>query len=305
MTGDLNVYAGPGITYPFIGNASEGTTVQVTGRDKSGSWWQISWANGEKMGWVESNFVEIPVEVASLPNLPQLIVAPPATFTPTPTYTVTPIPPTRTPTNTPLPTGSPTAPANAARILVSNTDGYHVLDNQAMAGRDPTSAAFGPNGRELAATEGAKLYTIGVDGSNGYVWEEEDETLRPVEGIVWSPNGQLIAFVADRKQNCNPCRRVGIVLRAAQGSQPLYLEPPAGYNIGLPRWTQDGRLLATIYQDNPASGTVYIYDASGRGQPAAGSYLLSSSVEGQKWSPWLPGKSWQVDASRPTSYYSD
>ena len=106
--------------------------------------------------------------------------------------------------------------------------------------------------------------------------------------------------MADRKQNCNPCRRVGIVIRAAPGSEPLYLEPSAGYNIGLPRWPQDGRLLAAIYQNNPDSGTVYIYDASGRGQPASGSYLLSSSLEGQKWSPWLPGKRWRVEAGHPT-----
>lgn len=72
-----------------------------------------------------------------------------------------------------------------------------------------------------------------------------------------------------------------------------------------PRWVQDGRLLVTIYKDDPANGTVYIYDAQGRGQIAQGTYVLSSSQDGQRLSPWLPGKTWTVDPSRPTSYYRD
>ena len=37
-------------------------------------------------------------------------------------------------------------------------------------------------------------------------------------------------------------------------------------------------LLTTIRQDNPDNGAVCVYDASGRGQPASGSYLLSSNA---------------------------
>lgn len=73
----------------------------------------------------------------------------------------------------------------------------------------------------------------------------------------------------------------------------------------LPRWTQDGQLLVTIHQGDLETGTVYIYDAGGRGQVAGGTFLLSSSAEGQQWSPWLSGKSWTVDPNRPTSYYDD
>lgn len=307
IIGDLNVFGGPGTNYPFVASISKGLAVQVIGRDVTGNWWHISWPGGE--GWVEAPFVN----VEATPNLPLIAAAPPPTFTPTPTnthtptLTPTPVPPTPTITRTPLPTGSPTAAANASRNLVSNTLGYQVLDNQAMAFNDPTSAAFSPNGGMIAATEGIKLYTIRTDGTDPFIWVEEDGDQRPVESIVWSPNGALIAFVADRKRDCSPpaCGRVGIIVTSDPGKEPIYLNPPAGHGIRLPRWTQDGRLLVTIHQSDLDTGTVYVYDAGGRGQVAQGNYLLSSSVEGQKWSPWLPGKNWTVDPSRPTSYYTD
>jgi serine/threonine protein kinase len=301
LSGNLPVYSGPGTEYDPVGNVNEGTVVQVTGSDRSKNWWHISWSGGS--GWVNANFVE----VEEPPNLPTIIPSPPPPFTPTPTETSTPIPPTPTVTRTPLPTGSPTPGPNVPRELIRNTPGYQVLDNQAMAHLDPTSAAFSPNGTYIAATEGIKLYTIGRDGNDPHIWEEEDETLRPVEGIVWSPNGTLIAFVADLKQNCLPpaCGRVGIIVRADPGREPIYLNPPEGYGMRFPRWVQDGRLLVTIYKDDPANGTVYIYDAAGRGQKAEGTYVLSSSFEGQRWFPWQPGKTWTVGQGGPTGYYKD
>lgn len=180
-----------------------------------------------------------------------------------------------------------------------------MLDKQVMAHLSPSSAAFAPNGRTIAATEGIKLYTfdINADGGSFRIWMEEDSDIRPVEGIVWSPNGQLIAFVVDRKQGCLQCRRVGVIVRAS--GSIFYLDPPEGKNLGLPRWTLDGRLLVTIYQDDPASGTAYVFNANGQGQVASGSYILSSSLEGQKWWPWLPGKSWRVGEGAANSYYSD
>ena len=33
---------------PCVGNVGEGTLVQVTGQDKSGSWWQIAWSHGSR-----------------------------------------------------------------------------------------------------------------------------------------------------------------------------------------------------------------------------------------------------------------
>ena len=77
------------------------------------------------------------------------------------------------------------------------------------------SQSFSPSGHELAITEGIKLYTVARDGTYGHIWVEENETVRPVEGAVWSPDGKYITFMADRKQNCSPCRVVGLVRRLA------------------------------------------------------------------------------------------
>jgi hypothetical protein len=146
---------------------------------------------------------------------------------------------------------------------------------------------------------------MAVDASSHYIWLEEDENIRPVEGIVWSPEGRYFAFVADRKKDCFPaCRRVGIAIRSTQTL--FFLEPPAGQSMGLPRWTQAGRLLVTIYRDDPANGTTYIYETTGQGQPVGpGSYELSSNYTGQMWFPWLPGRTWPADPSQPHRYYDD
>lgn len=173
---------------------------------------------------------------------------------------------------------------------------------QSLAGRPPTSASFAPDRSDIAATEGAKLYLFD-DGGNLTILVEEDNIIRPVERVIWSPTGQYIAFVADYKQNCNPCRVIGIVNRVTGAVK--YLEPPDGKAIDLPRWTQDERLLVTAHDGNPARGVVYVYDVFGTRQIASGKYELSSSLEGQRWFPWKPGKSWEVGQGPPSGYFDE
>jgi hypothetical protein len=184
---------------------------------------------------------------------------------------------------------------------VYDTPGYRALAPQLA--HPPLSASFSPSGYEIAVIEGIKLYTVSQDASYGHIWMEEDETIRPIGGAVWSPDGRYIAFIADRKQSCGPCRVVGLVRLSDRWLH--YLEAPPGQTTDLPRWTQDGRLLVTVYTGDPASGTPYVYDTSGRGQVASGSYVLSSSHEGQRWFPWQPGKTWQTGSGSLTSYYGD
>ena len=88
--------------------------------------------------------------------------------------------------------------------------------------------------------------------------------------------------------------------------QISYLKPPASAGLDLPRWTQDGRLLVTAHSGQPDEGAAYVYDISGQGQVASGGFVLSSSHDGQKWFPWLPGKVWDSNsAAEVTSYYGD
>jgi len=300
LAADLPVYSGPATTYTPLGNITEGTPVQVVGRNLNGDWRQIVWPGGN--GWVDANFVEIE-ETA---NLPVINPSPPPPFTSTPTATSTFVPPTPTITNTPTPSGTPTAGPDAPRMLVNDTTGYQVLDHQAMGPNDPSSAAFSPDGSMVAATEGIRMYTINQDGSAPHIWMEEDDLIRPVEGIVWSPNGQYFAFVADRKRDCTPpCRRIAIAILATQ--QIFFLEPPEDQSIGLPRWLQDGRLMVTIYPIDPANGVTYVYETTGVGQPAAAGteYILSSNYRGQAWHPWQSGRRWQANPAEPHRYYND
>jgi Tol biopolymer transport system component len=180
---------------------------------------------------------------------------------------------------------------------VQDTLGYKQLIRRLLL---PTvSESFSPDGAQIAITEKVKLYTITADGANSRVLLEDDDEIDLVGGVVWSPDGQYLAFVAKRLQGCtSSCGTVGLV-RLGDGAVTL-LKPPSGLNLDLPRWTQDGRILVN------AQGTVYVYDTSGQSQPATGSYLLSSSHDGQKWFPWQPGKNWPLDPSRPVdSYYGD
>jgi dipeptidyl aminopeptidase/acylaminoacyl peptidase len=206
------------------------------------------------------------------------------------------------PAAVPLPVGTPTAAASAGRRFVQDTLGYKQLIRRLLL---PTvSESFSPDGSQIAITEKISLYTITPDGANSRVLLEDDDKLDLVGGAVWSPDGRYLAFVANRLQNCDPCQTVGLV-RLADGALTL-LESPPGLGLDTPRWTQEGRLLVNAHAGIPAQGSVYVYDLSGQGQTAAGSYLLSSSHDGQKWFPWQPGKIWQVDPARPVdSYYGD
>ncbi len=318
LVGPVNIHSGPGTDYPVVGTAGDGTIVQITGRNFGDDWWQIADpAAPGGYGWIEAQFVQIESTVVA--RMPIARASPPPTVTPTPTDTPT-APPTATPipaplrTSTPLPVatvpppsptpialGTPTPGTGDLREAVYDTPGYRALSPQLA--RPPTNASFSPWGDQIAVTEGIKLYTVARDASYGHILMEEDENIRPIGGAVWSPNGRYLAFMADRKRDCGPCRVVGLVHIAGGGV--YYLEATSGETTDLPRWTQDGRLLVTVHAGDPGRGTTYVYDTMGMGRIASGQYQLSSSHEGQGWFPWRPGKAWRVGDGGPSGYYGD
>jgi hypothetical protein len=309
--GGVNLRSGPSDEYFRVGRLAKGESLEIVGRNNDSSWWLVTTPGGS-LAWVCSKVVASYNLNNNIPivTIPALLVQPSAGSgvaaassapgaTPAAAGMQAPL---ISPAAVPLPVGTPTAAASAGRRFVQDTLGYKQLIRRLLL---PTvSESFSPDGSQIAITEKISLYTITPDGANSRVLLEDDDKLDLVGGAVWSPDGRYLAFVANRLQNCDPCQTVGLV-RLSDGALTL-LEPPPGLGLDTPRWTQEGRLLVNAHAGIPAQGSVYVYDLSGQGQTAAGSYLLSSSHDGQKWFPWQPGKIWQVDPARPVdSYYGD
>ncbi|MEW5956175.1 MAG: SH3 domain-containing protein [Chloroflexota bacterium] len=74
-----NLRAGPGATYPVVGESRQGDTFPITGRDASTGWWQVITANGQE-AWVSAELVE----VADTGGVPVVAAPPPSASTSAP-----------------------------------------------------------------------------------------------------------------------------------------------------------------------------------------------------------------------------
>jgi hypothetical protein len=306
----VNLRSGPGTHYNYIGRLARGDSLSIVGRNNDSSWWLVSTPDGQ-VAWASNMVVTTfnlndAIPVVSIPALlvqPEgvTVAAGPGSI---PDPVLDPAKPQPTPTPVrivPQPAGTPTAQASLSRRFVQDTRGYKQLIRRLLL---PTvSESFSPQGDQIAISEQIKLYTIAPDGAKSRVLIEDDADMDLVGGAVWSPDGLWLAVVVDELPRCE-CRSIGLI-RLGDGRLTI-LEPPPDANLDLPRWTQDGRLLVTAYLETLIEGRAFIYDTAGAGDPAEGVYLLSSSHDGQKWFPWLPGRVWQVDpAEPPDSYYPD
>ncbi len=303
----VNLRGGPGTEYNTIGTLPFGTSAPIVGRNQDSSWWLISAGDG-LFAWVAANLVtasnvsdEIPV--VTIPSLmvwgtPSSMAAAAVASSGTPisgTQTVDPPPA--------VPQGTPTAAAGGQRQSVLEMPAYKRLAGHLLI--PPVSESVSPKGDQIAVTEKIKLYTVTTGGALSKIWFEDSADVGPMGNVVWSPDGDYLAFVIGYKvKYCKPCQGV-VILRLADG-QVTYLEHPNKLDLNAPRWTQDGQLMVNAFPGEPANGVAYIYDLSGKGQPAQGAYVLSASNEGQKWFPWQPGKTWLVGTTeRADSYNAD
>jgi hypothetical protein len=298
----VDLHSGPGRNYNLLGYLPLGGYLEVVGRNADSSWWLVSAPDG--LAWASADSVLALNTDGSLPvvSVPALLVLP-ATgqaqlapgSTPQPVVWTTPTP-------TPI-LGTPTATAVESRLSVEDTVGYKVLEYHMSAA--PVSTSFSPNGGRIAMTEGVKLYLVAADASYSRVLFGDDGIRTPVGDAVWSPDGDYIAFTAKHNSpDCKPCRSVGIVRMSDEAV--YFLQTPDNMDSAAPRWTQDGRLLVNVYPGEPADGITYVYNTSGQGGVAEGVFVLSSSHEGQKWLPWVPGRIWQAGVTeRPDAYWSD
>lgn len=308
--GRVNLRGGPSEASPRLGRLELGESLRIVGRNADSSWWLVATPNNQ-FAWVADMAVTTYNTHNALPvvTIPILLVQPDTQFVATAagppadstgTGAVFDLPTPDAPTiNLPLPSGTPTAVAQAGRRFVQDTLGYKQLIRRLLL---PTvSESFAPHGDRIAITEKIKLYTITTDGATKRVLIEDNEEINLVGGAVWSPDARYLAFIADRRGECDPCRVVGLI-RMGDGSIS-YLESPSDSGTDKPRWTQDGQLLVTVFWDKVEYGVVYLYDTSGQSQEATGTYLLSSNHDGQKWFPWLPGKVWNAKDAAISNYY--
>jgi uncharacterized protein YraI len=301
--GGVELYSGPGSQYSQVGVLPAGEQLEIVGRNSDSAWWLVARPNGlfawVSSGAVTSSNVNNTIPVVTIPD--QLVQ--PASSGPF-VDTTTSITATATPRPTPtLPPGTPTPTLDQERQYVEDMSAYQRVKAALLV--PPVSASLSPDGSKIALTERIKLYTVTTAGAHTDILLADDDTTGPLGGAVWSPDGGFLAYVVGFKDpKCGPCRSVA-VQNLSDGSI-IYLETSDGLETDAPRWTQDGRLLVNAHPGEPADGTTYVFDRYGLGQEASGTYILSSSHDGQKWYPWLPGRIWRAGVSeRPDSYYSD
>lgn len=79
--GRLNIRAGPGVNYPVLTIAEEGTEYEIIASYAEGLWWQICCVEG-RSGWVIGESVTVYGEISTIP--PALNIPPTPTMTPEP-----------------------------------------------------------------------------------------------------------------------------------------------------------------------------------------------------------------------------
>ena len=82
---NMNVRSGPGTNYPIIGSVSGGASYVATGKNKSGTWWQIDYHG--RPGWLSAPLVSFNGQASSVPVIRNIQPPPslPAQSSPTPT----------------------------------------------------------------------------------------------------------------------------------------------------------------------------------------------------------------------------
>ena len=90
----VNVRTGPGLAYPVIGVAPNGTTLEVVGVSKDRTWWVVNIPGAPgNYGWISEEFVEVQnsdsVLVIPAPPVPTPAATPIPTATPAPDITFT------------------------------------------------------------------------------------------------------------------------------------------------------------------------------------------------------------------------
>ena len=155
---------------------------------------------------------------------------------------------------------------SVGEIYVMDTDGGN-QQKLSQDGRDDSSPSWSPDGNRIAfrsERDGhfindtgitSEIYVMDADGGNEhrltvnrrYDWQP-----------TWSPDGNRIAFAADRK---GEFENFDIYVMEADGGNQRRLTKHGSYDDS-PSWSPDGKRLAfTSYRDG--NGEIYVMDADG------------------------------------------
>lgn len=86
-TANANVRSGPDVAYEVVGNLSLGNTATIAGRNDANTWWYINFTGGNGgYAWIAGSVVT----TSCLPQVVQVVAAPPTPILPTPTKTLPP-----------------------------------------------------------------------------------------------------------------------------------------------------------------------------------------------------------------------
>ena len=117
----VNLYAGPGNNYPKVGQVTQNQVCNITGRNGTRTWWQLTCADGT-VGWIDARLVAVEGDTANVPIAAAQSVEPPTT----------PVAPTPTPT--PVPTLAP---------VTTSSWRAEYFDNALLSGSPKSTAEVG------------------------------------------------------------------------------------------------------------------------------------------------------------------
>jgi Tol biopolymer transport system component len=171
----LNVRTGPGTAYPIVGGLIWGDTVEVVGKNATGTWLQIAYPTGaESQAWVAAAYVDLTGSLAEVPKVAAPPLTGPVAAVPTPAAEFT---------------GKLVFQVcNGCDIYVINADGSGL--RRLTDGMDP---AWSPDGTRVAFArwrDPRGIYVIDEDGSNETLLFGWSQAKAP----AWSPDGSRIAF---------------------------------------------------------------------------------------------------------------
>jgi uncharacterized protein YraI len=185
----LNLRQGPGTGYTIVDVLRSGDTATVTGRDATGTWYQVKLADG-RSGWINGSYAQLSGDATGVP----VVQAPAA----------------------PARSSAPAAKGNTIVFQTASGGPIYVTDAAGSNLRYLTNGidpALSPDGKRVAFTRWSgsstgvlgDLWVINTDGSGERKVEGE---IQQPKSPIWSSDGKTIILNIQRGSSLSPRRCV-------------------------------------------------------------------------------------------------